>query len=73
MFTKPRYEFKYIARLDIIEVLRKRLKESMTPDPNATDGGYHVNSIVVVFALEINICVDFLGMSRIFETLVFVS
>ena len=45
MLTKPRYEFKYIAKLDIIEVLRKRLKESMTPDPNAIDGGYHVNSI----------------------------
>ena len=32
-----------------------------------------LNSIVVVFALKINICFDFLVMSHIFETLVFVS
>tara|TARA_B100000686_G_C16707641_1_gene927278 strand:- start:593 stop:1363 length:771 start_codon:yes stop_codon:yes gene_type:complete len=45
MFTKPRYEFKYIARIEVVEALRERLKDSMIPDPNAINGGYHVNSI----------------------------
>ena len=45
MSIKPRYEFKYITELHVMEALRERLAESMTPDPNAIDGGYHVNSI----------------------------
>tara|TARA_B100000686_G_C16790236_1_gene978164 strand:- start:2845 stop:3615 length:771 start_codon:yes stop_codon:yes gene_type:complete len=45
MFAKPRYEFKYIAENQVVEALRERLKESMSPDPNAINGGYHVNSI----------------------------
>ena len=45
MFTKPRFEFKYITSLDTMAALQERLNEAMIPDPNADNGGYHVNSL----------------------------
>ena len=45
MFTKPRYEFKYIVDLDTMRSFQKKLEETMMADPNSIDGGYHVNSI----------------------------
>ena len=45
MFTKPRFEFKYIASLDIMQAFQERLNEAMILDPHADNGGYHVNSI----------------------------
>jgi SPX domain protein involved in polyphosphate accumulation len=45
MFTKPRYEFKYIISLDEMRAFQNRLDGVMELDPNAIDGGYHVNSI----------------------------
>lgn len=45
MFTRPRYEFKYVANMDTINALYQRLKDVMYDDPRAEGGGYHVNSI----------------------------
>jgi len=45
MFAKPRFEFKYVTNLQILETLRERLADSMTPDPNVAGDGYQVNSI----------------------------
>ena len=45
MFTKPRFEFKYITALDKMADFQERLNGAMIPDPNADNGGYHVNSI----------------------------
>ena len=45
MFTKPRFEFKYIASLNKINTLQERLKDVMFLDPNSNNGGYFVNSL----------------------------
>ena len=45
MLTQPRYEFKYIVTSQEAIEFIDRLEGNMIVDPNAKDGGYHVNSI----------------------------
>lgn len=45
MFTKPRFEFKYVIDMNTMLAFHNRLDDIMFPDPNAPHGGYHVNSI----------------------------
>ena len=45
MLIQPRYEFKYVLTSQEAVSFLEKLEGNMIPDPNATNGGYHVNSI----------------------------
>jgi len=42
---KPRYEYKYVVDTAMRDAFLERILDVVTLDPNAVDGGYHINSV----------------------------